>query len=535
MSAAKDAPDDGTGTREGTGARDVIVIGGGVAGLVAARECAHVGLSVTLIEATDALGGPVAGHELAGLHLDSGAESFAVRGGTVSAFVAGLGLTDQLVAPNPVGAWLHLPSTPYCTGPATGPAAGSVSVPLPKAGVLGIPGSPLADDVRRVIGWRGALTAYLDRIKPVLTIGREHSLGDLVRKRMGSRVLERLVEPVASGVYTASSTDLDIDVVAPGLNNALTQTGSLSGAVSLLRAGAPAGSSVGGLRGGMSTLVAALRADLELYGVEILTGTRVESLARTTPASAEAAAWTVALSEPELSDEPAGASAADDHAASVDTPDPIGQPPLAARFVIVATQGAQALRLIAPLGAAHAALSELDWPDPTAVTLTSLVLDAPALDVHPRGTGVLVAVDAPGVTAKALTHVTAKWPWVAEAAGPGVHVVRLSYGRADEPNPADALDDEALQQLALTDAATLLGVALEAGQVRAFARTEWRDALSPATIGARERAFRVREAVNAAPDLAITGAWLSGTGLASVIPDAMGAAARIRHAALGLA
>ncbi|RJT87978.1 protoporphyrinogen oxidase [Cryobacterium melibiosiphilum] len=524
------------------------MIGGGVAGLVAARECAHVGLSVTVIEATDALGGPVAGHELAGLHLDSGAESFAVRGGTVSAFVDGLGLTDQIVAPNPAGAWLHLPSTPYCKGPTTGPAAGSVSVPLPKAGVLGIPGSPLADDVRRVIGWRGALTAYLDRIKPVLTIGREHSLGELVLKRMGPRVLERLVEPVASGVYTASSNDLDIDVVAPGLNNALTTAGSLSGAVSMLRGGAAAGSSVGGLLGGMSTLVAALRADLELYGVEILTGTRVEHLARIDPAasattaapaadpaavSASPVAWTVTLAAPAAAGEPAGASV---DVASADATDAAG-PPAArtARYVIVATQGAQALKLIAPLDGAHAALSDLDWPAPTAVTLTSLVLDAPALDAHPRGTGVLVAVDAPGVTAKALTHVTAKWPWVAAAAGPGVHVVRLSYGRADEPNPTDNLDDETLQALALTDAATLLGVTLEAGQVRGFARTEWRDALSPATIGARERAFRVREVVNAAPDLAIAGAWLSGTGLASVIPDAMAAAARIRHAALGLA
>jgi len=510
---------------------DVIVIGGGVAGLVAARECAHVGLSVTLIEATDALGGPVAGHELAGLHLDSGADSFAVRGGTVSAFVEGLGLTNQIVAPNPAGAWLYLPSTPYCTGPSEGPAAGSVSVPLPKAGVLGIPPSPLADDVRRVIGWRGAARAYLDRLKPVLTIGREHSLGALVHKRMGPRVLDRLVEPVASGVYTASANDLDIDAVAPGLNNALTTTGSLSGAVALLRGSAPAGSAVGGLFGGMSTLVAALRADLDLYGVEIVMGARVESLARIdratdAPAPTPAPAWTITLAPPAGPESPTELGSS----APADAP-----PTLAARFVIVATQGAQALRLIAPLDAEHASLSALDWPDPTAVTLASLVLDAPALDAHPRGTGVLVAADAPGVTAKALTHVTAKWPWVAAAAGPGVHVVRLSYGRAGDPNPTADLSAETLQALALKDAATLLGVTLEAGQVRGFARTEWRDALSPATIGARERAFRVREVVHAAPDLAIAGAWLSGAGLASVIPDAMAAAARIRHAALGIA
>ena len=503
---------------------DVIVIGGGVAGLVAARECAHVGLSVTLIEATDALGGPVAGHELAGLHLDSGAESFAGRGGTVSAFVEGLGLTDQIVAPNPVGAWLHLPSTPYCKGPSDGPAAGSVSVPLPKAGVLGIPGSPLADDVRRVIGWRGAVTAYLDRIKPVLTIGREHSLGELVLKRMGPRVLERLVEPVASGVYTASSNDLDIDVVAPGLNNALTQTGSLSGAVSLLRAGAPAGSAVGGLLGGMSTLVAALRADLELYGVEILTGTRVDALARTEPGAD--AAWTVTLAAPANPGAPADPDAA---------AEPAEPPaPRAARFVIVATQGAQALTLIAPLDDAHAALRDLDWPAPTAVTLASLVLDAPALDGHPRGTGVLVAADAPGVTAKALTHVTAKWEWLAEAAGPGRHVIRLSYGRAGQDSPTAGLRDDELLALSLADARTILGVDLDATAVRGFARTVWGDALSPATVGAPERVDQVREVVAATPGLELTGAWLAGTGLASVIPDAVAAASRTRHEALGI-
>lgn len=146
----------------------------------------------------------------------------------------------------------------------------------------------------------------------------------------------------------------------------------------------------------------------------------------------------------------------------------------------------------------------------------------------------LVSADAPSVTAKALTHVTAKWAWVAEAAGPGRHVVRLSYGRAGQPNPTDDLSDDELQTLALHDASALLGVPLPAGSVRAFARTEWRDALSPATLGAPERAHRVRQAVAANPGLEITGAWLAGTGLASVIPHALEAGDRIRHAALGL-
>ncbi|MDJ0339845.1 FAD-dependent oxidoreductase [Cryobacterium sp. PH31-O1] len=507
---------------------DVLVIGGGVAGMVAARECAQVGLSVTIIEATDAVGGPVAGHVLDGLSLDSGAESFAVRGGTVAAFIEDLGLTDQVVAPNVAGAWLHLPALPSRSRRSGTDAA--VSVPLPKAGVLGIPGSPLADDVRRVIGWSGSLRAYLDRLMPVLTIGREHSLGELVKKRMGARVLDRLVEPVASGVYTTSAVDLEIDVVAPGLNRALTTAGSLSGAVSALRAGAPAGSNVGGLLGGMASLPAALVAALDRHNVTILTSTTAETLARS--GTDDAPTWSVTVTRPAEadpvdSDPTVPATAAPSDAAPATAT-------LTARYVIVATQGAQALRLVNPLGAQFDALAELDWPAPTAVTLTSLVLDAPALDAHPRGTGVLVAIDAPDVTAKALTHVTAKWAWVAQAAGPGRHVVRLSYGRAGHPNPTDDLSDDELQALALHDASVLLGVPLPASSVRAFARTEWRDALSPATLGAPERAQRVREAVARTPALEITGAWLAGTGLASVIPHALEAGDRIRHAALGL-
>ena len=63
---------------------DVVVIGGGVAGLVAALECAKVGLQVTVLERREELGGCVGRIELDGLTLDSGAESFATRGGAVA-------------------------------------------------------------------------------------------------------------------------------------------------------------------------------------------------------------------------------------------------------------------------------------------------------------------------------------------------------------------------------------------------------------------------------------------------------------------
>ena len=54
------------------------------------------------------------------------------------------------------------------------------------------------------------------------------------------------------------------------------------------------------------------------------------------------------------------------------------------------------------------------------------------------------------VRAKALTHATAKWPWLArrvrDAAGPGWHVVRLSYGRIGDFNSWDVGVERDLSQ-----------------------------------------------------------------------------------------
>ena len=54
-----------------------IVIGGGPSGLISARRLAAAGMRVTLLEQRHHLGGAVGAHEVGGLLLDSGAESFA--------------------------------------------------------------------------------------------------------------------------------------------------------------------------------------------------------------------------------------------------------------------------------------------------------------------------------------------------------------------------------------------------------------------------------------------------------------------------
>nr|WP_274636306.1 protoporphyrinogen oxidase [Microbacterium bovistercoris] len=486
------------GARRRSTPQRVVVIGGGAAGLVAARTCTVAGCEVTVLEAGPTLGGSVARQEIADLVLDAGAESFATRGGAVAGLIDELGLGAHVVWPNAAGAWLHLSDR---------------TVPMPKGGLLGIPPRPLARDVVAAIGLRAAWRAQRDRLFRMPRTADPATLGALVRERMGQAVLDRLVSPVATGVYSSSADDLAVDAIAPGLRAALVRTRSLARAAHEVRSGGaptrPAaagshqtpgtpttpGSAAGGLRGGMHTLIEALADDVLARGGGILTGTTADALAR-----ADDGTWVIHLA---------------------------GDSTMTADVVVVATPDASALRLLTSIAPA---LADLDWPAPTRVELATLVLDAPELDAAPRGTGLLVAEDAHDrVAAKALTHATAKWAWLAEAAGAGRHVVRLSYGRAGAGNPAEDLDDAALRTLALRDATALLGTPLRDEQVVGFGRAAWANAVPLAARGQADRIRAVREAVAAAPGLEATGAWLAGTGLASVIPDARAAASRIQR------
>ncbi|WP_062461673.1 protoporphyrinogen/coproporphyrinogen oxidase [Demequina soli] len=419
-------------------AERVLVVGGGVSGLLAARRHAHRGAVVTLLESGEGWGGRVSPLEIDDLTLDAGAESFATRTTAVEALARELGLGEDLVAPTRAPAWVVTPDRSY---------------PLPTTGWLGIPTRPLLADVRRIIGWGAAAEAALERSRPLGVVEDDATVGSLVRTRLGDAVADLLVAPVLQGVYSRPLDELPLAAIDPTLPQQLRDAGSLLELASRRRRLAPAGASVMGIRGGMWRLTEALADAARAAGARLVWGTAVDSVEHVD------GAWRVRA----------------------------GGGTLVADVLVLAVPPVEAHRLVPAL------------PEPVAerrVALATLVLDAPELDAAPRGTGVL-ALD--GVTrAKALTHATAKWPWLRAAAAGGRHVVRLSYAIRDP--------HEDLLAHALADANRLLGVALPAERVLASALVEWPDA-SPA---------RVRDE-HPLPGLELVGVAAGLSGLAAIV------------------
>ena len=462
----------------------VIVIGAGIGGLVAALSCAKIGIRVTVVEASDRLGGTVHTAQVGGVPVDLGAEGYATRGGAVRALVDEVALGDAVVVADLRADWI--------AGLPTG------SAPVPVESVCGIPENPWDERVRRIIGWRGTWRAYVDRLRPPLTIGQERSLGRLVRSRMGERVLDRLVAPLSLGGFGIHPDDVDVEIAAPGLSNALTRTGSLAGAVAQVRAAAvpPETEHAGmeGIEGGMSRLVDALHSRLVGLGTQVIVGTRVAALEEL-----DDGRWAV-VADADAADAADRGDASDPGTAAVTSAlDP-------ADAIIVATDAPEAHRLLA------AVVPSLELPSVTQLEVVTIVVSSPELAAGPARTAVYPV--AGYARAAQVTDATARWPWLRRAAGEGVRVLKVTFGGPGITPATAGLDDSAATDLALAEASALLDVRLDPAAVRGAHRARYAQPAPTSALGRREAVDAARAAIHGVAGVAAVGASVAGTGLA---------------------
>ncbi|MFJ6571035.1 protoporphyrinogen oxidase [Streptomyces sp. NPDC091292] len=479
MHAADTRADTGTGT--GTGARPerIVVIGGGIAGLAAAHRLLTRDTGpaphVTVLEASDRVGGKLLAGEIEGARVDLGAESMLARRPEAVGLAREVGLGDLLQPPATATASLW--------------TRGALR-PMPKGHVMGVPGDPSA--LSGVLSAEGLRRIEEDRELPPTEIGEDVAVGRYVADRLGREVVDRLVEPLLGGVYAGDAYRISMRAAVPQLFDAARAHPSLLDAVREIQGRAaahpPAGPVFQGIAGGVGTLPLAVADAVRARGGEILTGAPVTELRRTTDGSPEPGArWRVV------------------------TPGRV----LHADAVVVAVPAPAAARLLAAdAPAAAAELAAVEYASMALITLAYRRRDAPL----PEGSGFLVPpVD--GHTVKASTFASRKWVWIAEE-NPDLHVVRTSVGRYGDERDLGR-DDAELVGLSRHDlrAATGLTAAPVATRV-----TRWHDGLPQYPVGHPARVARVRAHVAALPGLAVCGALYDGVGIPACVASAYAAA-----------
>ena len=449
----------------------VAVVGGGLAGLAAAYRLHRLGLEPVVLEAGSTFGGKVQTEIADGLILEQGPDSFLVRKPEAVELVRELGMADDLVPLGRGGSG----SAIY--------AHGRLHL-IPPGLMLGLPTEVWPILRSQLLSPWGKLRAAADFVLPRDRGEGDQPLGQLVARRLGREVLDRLVAPLLTGIYAGDPWSMSTEATFPQLLELERDARSLVLGAREIRRKAPRPAGPPGpmfmtMRSGLGQIIAGLEAALP--AASLRPGSPVTDL------QPDGSGYRLTIA---------------------------GGEELMAEGVILAVPApaaGQLLRDIAPQAAAQ--LFAVPYASLAVAQLAYRPGDVPQL----KGSGFLVD-RAAGLSITACTYVVNKWPHES----PGSVLLRCYLGRAGEDPLRD--DDESLLNAVRRDIGTVLGVRVEPWLQRLY---RWPAGMPQYTVGHVGRMAAVADSLSRVPALAVAGAAYRGVGMPDVVRQANQAAAAI--------
>jgi oxygen-dependent protoporphyrinogen oxidase len=470
------------------------IIGGGIAGLAAAYElekarAANPGVQYTLFESRDRLGGSLATTVIDGSVLERGPDSFLSEKPAAAELCRELGLGPDLLPSNDADrkTWI---------------VVGKRLVALPDGLMFLVPTKlvPTAFSALFSIGTK--IRMGLELLHPPRPSVGDESVAALVERHFGKQAVERLADPLLSGIYGGDASQLSARTVLPRLVEMEVEYGSLTrgmlAAHKKMRAAmaararaaetdpAPADrlKAMGGssgprgifttLRGGLQQMVDAIEAKLDPLSVRL--STQVDAVEYT------GSGWQVT---------------AGGEAAGYDN-------------LIVASPAWSASALLSTV---DATLSEELAAIPYSSSITvNLIYDETAIGALPEGFGFLV----PTTSGRAMLACTFAHRKFLGRTAPGKAVFRAFLGgmRNDAlmAEPDNVLIATVRRELSEILGARTIGLHIEPDYAEV---NRWRRAMAQYAVGHQERMARIRARVATLPGLHLAGNAYDGIG----IPD----------------
>jgi len=456
---------------------DVVVVGGGIAGLAAAFELQKRGLSFAVLERAPRTGGVILSEQIGGFVVDGGPDALLTQKPEGIALCEELGIANRLVPTTP-------PRLAYIQ-------RGGRLHALPANSVLGIP-TRFGPFIRTgLFTWAGKLRMAAEMFVPPRRDGGDESIGSFMRRRFGDEAVAYLAEPLLAGIHAGDVDRLSIRALFPRFVETERKHGSLLRAFRRQRPAAPSPDGVfRSFPNGLSELVDAVTKALPASAIRL--GVAARQVSRTTrPERAERAeGWRV---------ETAGGET------------------YSGRAVIVTSPAYVTADLVRDLDAGLAHLCA-DVPYASSGTI-ALAFPRSAV-AHPlNGSGFVVPrVERTGIMAA--SWLSSKWPHRA----PDGHVLMRAFvGGARDPGALEKTDDE-LVAVAMAALAPLLGISGSPSMTRVY-RFERKSAQHD--VGHLDRMAAIDERLAAHPGLFVTGSGFRGVGIPDCVADARATARKV--------
>jgi oxygen-dependent protoporphyrinogen oxidase len=456
----------------------IAIIGGGIAGLAAAYElekarAAGAAVEYTLFEERPRLGGSLASEIVGGAVLERGPDSFLTEKPAAAEFCRELGLGGELIPSNDAARKTYIVTRNRLTA-------------LPDGLMFLVPTKLVPTALTRLFSVRTKMRMALELLHPPRPSEGDESVAALVERHFGKEAVDRLADPLLSGIYGGDSTQLSAQTVLPRLVEMETKYGSLTrgmlAAHRKMRAMAKNSSKTQNrgaaiftaLRGGMGTLVDAITARLDPGSVR--TGTAVSGIEKTSQG------WKV---------QAGGVSEAFD-------------------ALIMAAPAWIAGELLTPVDAALGA--ELSGIPYSSSITVNLVYDEAKIGPLPEGFGFLV----PAVEGRAMLACTFAHRKFLGRTPPGKAVFRAFLGGMKRVDLL-AETDQALVEVVRREMREILGAKTFGAEIEPeFAQvTRWRRAMAQYAVGHKARMARANARVAALPGLRLVGNAYDGIG----VPD----------------
>lgn len=185
----------------------IAILGGGISGLAAAfalEELRRSGsdLEYVLYEASTRLGGVLRTEEIDGCLVEAGPDSFITEKPWATDLCRSLGLSDQLIGSNDADRKTYI-------------LTNGRLVEIPDGLMFMVPTKILPTGLSPLFSWKAKLRMARELFHPPRAVDHDESVAAFVERHYGSEMVDRLADPLLSGVYGGEAANLSVRAVLP--------------------------------------------------------------------------------------------------------------------------------------------------------------------------------------------------------------------------------------------------------------------------------------------------------------------------------